>query len=303
MTDRPWHSPYIGMVLRTKTKIALASLAYRAIATARALVGRNNYVTVRRRGVLWHLDLREGIDFSIYLLGSFERSTVIALESLVKPGNVIFDIGANIGAHTLGLARAAGPSGCVFAFEPSDFAFAKLKANLNLNPDLELRTEAHQILFAAEVNAPLPNEIYASWPLAPETHSHVHPKHRGRLLTTSHGHVDTLDSYAERRSIDRLDLIKIDVDGDEYPVLKGGARTLDRFRPILLMEMSPYVHSKREQDFAALVTLLRDTGYSLQEASTSKPLPLEVNELEALVPDGASINVVARATETINKHR
>jgi len=107
----------------------------------------------------------EGIDFSIYLLGAFERSTVRALQKLVIPGSVVFDIGANIGAHTLGLARSVGPAGRVFAIEPSDFAFAKLKRNLALNPELESRTHAHQILLAAEIEALLPPTIYASWPL------------------------------------------------------------------------------------------------------------------------------------------
>ena len=103
-------------MLTTKTKVSLASLAYKFIATGRTMAGKNNRVTVRRRGLMWSLDLSEGIDFSIYLLGAFERSTVITLEKLVKPGDVVFDIGANIGAHTLGLARSVGSAGRVFAF-------------------------------------------------------------------------------------------------------------------------------------------------------------------------------------------
>ncbi|HMD06853.1 MAG TPA: FkbM family methyltransferase [Candidatus Acidoferrum sp.] len=280
-------------MLTTKTKISLASLAYKFIATGRAVAGKNNCATVRRRGLMWSLDLSEGIDFSIYLLGAFERSTVITLEKLVKPGDVVFDIGANIGAHTLGLARSVGPTGGVFAFEPTDFAFDKLKRNLALNPELQARTHPRQILLAASAAGDAPKEIFASWPLEEDTS--VHPKHRGRPVTARNAAVDTLDRFVAREGIERLNVIKIDVDGHELPVLQGGLAVLTKFRPVLVMELSPYVHAEEHNSFPALVALLRDAGYSIQHASTWAPLPLKENELEALIPDGASINVIARS--------
>ncbi|MGC2671009.1 MAG: FkbM family methyltransferase [Candidatus Acidiferrum sp.] len=280
------------MMLTTKTKISLASLAYKFIAAGRAVAGKNSSATVRRRGLMWSLDLNEGIDFSIYLLGAFERSTVITLEKLVKPGDVVFDIGANIGAHTLGLARSVGSAGRVFAFEPTDFAFDKLKRNLALNPELQAHTYPRQVLLAAEPAEGAPKEIFASWPL--EKDASVHPKHRGRQVAASKATVDTLDRIVAREGIERVDVIKIDVDGHELPVLQGGLAVLKKFRPILVMEMSPYVHAEEHNSFPSLVALLRDAGYSIQHASTWAPLPLQERELEALIPDGASINVIAR---------
>ncbi|HXM92980.1 MAG TPA: FkbM family methyltransferase [Candidatus Dormibacteraeota bacterium] len=279
-------------MLTTKTKVSLAALAYRYIAMARAMVGKDDCVTVSRGDLRWCLDLSEGIDFSIYLFGAFERSTAVTLRKLVKPGDVVFDIGANIGAHTLGLARSAGPTGRVFAFEPADFAFAKLKRNLALNPALEARTHPRQILLAAAPAEHVQQEIYASWPLRKD--NSVHAKHRGRLVTARNASVDTLDRFVECESIDRLNLIKIDVDGHELPLLQGGLKLLTKFRPVLVMEMSPYVHAEQHHSFSALVALLRDAGYSLQDANNWAPLPLQAGELEARIPDGASINVIAR---------
>lgn len=274
-------------------KIALAGIAYRTVVIGRMIAGKDDCAIVRRGGAQWQLDLNEGIDFSIYLLGAFEKSTVQTLRKLVRPGDIVFDIGANIGAHTLGLAMDVGPRGRVFAFEPTDFAFAKLERNLALNPELRARTDARQVLLAAEPTAPCQAEIYASWPL--RTDAPVHPKHRGRLATTTGASVDTLDSLVEREGIERLNLIKIDVDGAEYPVLMGGVRTIKKFRPTLVMEMSPYVHAEQNQSFEALVALLQEYGYSLQDASTWEPLPLRSDLLEALIPDGAGINVIAQA--------
>jgi FkbM family methyltransferase len=282
-------------MLTTKTKVSLASLAYRCVSAARAVAGKGNSAIVTRGGVRWSLDLGEGIDFSIYLLGAFEPSTAATLQKLVSPGDVVFDIGANIGAHTLGLTRSVGPTGRVFAFEPTDFAFAKLRRNLALNPELESRTLASQILLAAAPAEHSQPEIYASWPL--EKQDAVHPKHRGRLASTRGAVVETLDRFVAGHSISRLDLIKIDVDGHELPVLRGGLGVLEKFHPVLVMEMSPYIHAEEKNSFADLVALLRDAGYSIQDADTWNPLPLEASKLEALIPDGASINVMARPTQ------
>jgi FkbM family methyltransferase len=287
-------------MLTTKTKVSLASIAYRCISAARFVAGKDNSVIVDRGGLRWALDLCEGIDFSIYLLGAFERFTVKTLQKLVKHDDVVFDVGANIGAHTLGLARSVGPAGRVFAFEPTDFAFAKLKRNLALNPDLDARTLASQVLLAAAPAEHSQPEIYASWPLKKQ-HA-VHPKHRGRLVTTRGAVVNTLDRFVAQHPIPRLDLIKIDVDGHELPVLRGGLGVLEKFHPVLVMEMSPYVHAEEQNSFADLVTLLCDAGYSIQDADTWDPLPLEASKLEALIPDGASINVIARPTKKTDCH-
>lgn len=279
-------------VLTTKTKVALAGLAYKAISRSRSLIGKDDCVIVERHGVNWELDLREGIDFSIYLLGAFEPGTKATLKKLVKPGDIVFDIGANIGAHTLGIAQSVGAFGKVYAFEPTDFAFEKLCRNLALNPEVASRTAPQQILLAASPSDRSESEIYASWPL--ENANAVHPKHRGRLVSTSRATVDTLDAFVSRNSIARLDLIKIDVDGHELPVLTGARETLARFHPTLVMEMSPYIHAEHQHSFAEFVALLAAFQYSLTDADSGAPVPLDAAQLQRLIPDGASINVVAR---------
>jgi FkbM family methyltransferase len=279
-------------MLTTKSKVALAGLAYRFISLGRRAAGQGNQVVVRRGGFRWSLDLNEGIDFSIYLLGGFEKSTARTLRQLVKPGDVTFDIGANVGAHTLGLADSVGRSGRVFAFEPSEFAYAKLKTNLALNPPLALRTEVMQLMLRDSAAGKAQPEIYASWPLA--TSAALHPKHRGRLVPTTGAAVDTLDRFVEHTDISRLNLVKLDVDGHELPVLRGGFSVLTRLRPILVMELSPYIHAEERNSFPELVRLLAHAGYSIEELGTRRKLPLDAVQLEGLVPDGASINVIAR---------
>ncbi|MEP7320813.1 MAG: FkbM family methyltransferase [Saprospiraceae bacterium] len=121
-------------LLNTKNKIALASLCYKGIHALRALAGKSDITFVKRKKINWHLELNEGIDFSIYLLGSFEPGTINLYSKLLqnKPNAVVFDIGANIGSHTLPLAKIISPGkGIVYAFEPTKWAFEKLQRNIN----------------------------------------------------------------------------------------------------------------------------------------------------------------------------
>lgn len=285
-------------MLATKTKLALAAAASSLVSGGRTLLGRDSSATVRRGGLRWQLDLREGIDFSIYLLGGFERGTAAALRSLVQPGSVVFDIGANVGAHTLGMARSVGPAGCVVAVEPSDEAFAKLVRNVSINPEFEGRVRLRQLLLAASGEAAAPAALYASWPLHPT--GPVHPKHGGRLVTATGASVDTIDRLMAREGLGRLDLIKLDVDGFEARVLEGGLGTLRRYQPTIVMELAPYVHAEAGGSFADLVGLLRALGYAVVEAGTGRAVPLDVEELRRRIPDGASLNVIARASRAAN---
>jgi FkbM family methyltransferase len=280
-------------MLTTKTKVSLAGAAYKVISFGRKLIGKSDSAIVQRNGISYHLDLNEGIDFSIYLLGAFEPGTHKTLQKLAKPGDIVFDIGANIGAHTLAIAQSVGPSGKVYAFEPADFAVNKLKRNLALNPELQARTYPQQILLVASFSGQPEREIYASWPL--ESDGAVHPKHRGRLVSAEHAAVETLDDFVCREGISRLDLVKLDVDGHELPVLQGGGETLCRFKPTLVMEMSPYIHAEFDHCFIDFVDFLKHAGYELRDADTGKAVPLDAAQLERLIPDGASINVVAQS--------
>jgi len=280
------------MIITTKRKVQLAALAARVIVSFRRLSGSGSVVVARRGGVWWELDLNEGIDFSIYLLGAFERSTAAALRKLLRPGDVAMDIGANVGSHTLGMAKSVGDGGRVFAFEPTDFAFSKLQRNLSLNPQLQGHTRTAQTFLGAGHGQSVPAGLYAKWPLF--NREGVHPKHRGQMATTLCAKYSSLDEFASRERISRIDLIKIDVDGNELPVLQGALNSLQRYKPTLVMEMSPYIHAEQNQNFADLVQLLAALGYSLTDIDSGRTVPRVAAELEQLIPDGAGINVIAR---------
>jgi FkbM family methyltransferase len=245
---------------------------------------------VVRNGVTYDLDLSQGIDFAIYL-GGFERNTAVALNKLTEPSSLVLDIGANIGAHTLHLANLVGPEGRVMAFEPTNFAFGKLRRNLDLNPSLASRVEAFHCFLTASDGASVPNAIYSSWPLAVE--AGLHAKHLGREMQTKSAQARSLDSILSQRADRKVQLVKLDVDGFECDVLRGATSLLRDARPTFVMELAPYVLEERGASLDQLVSYFIPNGYAFYDERTQERLPSEAKELQRLVADGESMNVIA----------
>lgn len=157
--------------------------------------------------------------------GIYEPRLMDFLASRDTNGWVCVDIGANVGAISLLLAKLVGPEGKVFAIEPGPPNVARLNANFELNPDLAAQTEIvacgmgrtrSELWWAEEKDNP-GNAMLA------QEGSHRIP-------------VDTLDNFVREHDLDGLDFIKIDVEGMELDVMQGGKQSLLRFRPMLYFE-------------------------------------------------------------------
>lgn len=242
---------------------------------------------VRRRQVLatvdgmtFLFDLGETIDLAFYLQ-QFEPEVVAAIDHHCRKGMVVFDIGANIGAHTLRFARNVGAEGCVYAFEPTDFAFKKLQKNLSLNAFPHAKA-----VHVALSDRNLPDQqidFRASW-----------RTDGARADGTSRVDFCRLDDWCGQNGVDRVDLIKIDVDGNEFPILTGGRDVLERNRPLLLMEVvGPHFENPEANPFK----FLWDLGYEFRDLVSGKQYR-SLEEMQAPLPSGdfgmtVSYNVIA----------
>ncbi len=278
--------------MKTTHKIGIARAIYHAVHAGRKLLGRTDQEIVVRDGITYDLDLSQGIDFAIYLGGIFERSTAIALSKLTEPSSLVLDIGANIGAHTMRLAQLVGPRGRVMAFEPTDFAFRKLRRNVDLNPSLSSRVETFHCFLTISDGTTVPGAIYSSWPLAADTG--LHPKHLGQEMQTELAEARSLDSMLAERADRKVQLVKLDVDGFECDVLRGATSLLRDARPIFVMELAPYVLEERGTSLDQLLSYFIPNGYLLYDERTQSRLPSTAKELQMLVASGESMNVIAR---------
>jgi hypothetical protein len=136
------------------------------------------------------------------------------------PGAVGIDVGANYGFVSMVMAAAAGSTGRVFAFEADPIVFTGLQRNVELNA-LQQRCQMMLTFVAAESQG---------------------------------GERTAIDDFIDAQRLDRMDFLKIDVDGPELQVLVGARRTLVRFRPVVVVEMT--------RDHQAIHDLLQSAGYT-----------------------------------------
>jgi FkbM family methyltransferase len=285
------------MNISTKAKIYLASLINRPIVFIFNSVFGTRIRKVERRGIFWELDLTEGIDFSIFLFGLFEKETSQAIRRLVTNNSIVIDIGANIGAHTLPMAELVGKKGKVYAIEPTNYAYSKLTNNLLINEGLSKRVQADQIILINNGGEGKVKDLYSSWPLSTGTKdSQRHSVHQGVLRTISGAGEMTLDDYVSMNNLMSLDLIKLDVDGNELEVLRGAKNVLKKMKPTLIMELAPEQYDN-QNDFLKVVEILVSEGYRYYSLDEKTQYPIEPHALIRNIPTNGSINVVARAVK------
>ena len=278
------------MILRTKHKIFIASIAFRFVRILRGVQGKDMQGQLKRAGFNWQLDLREVVDFMIYISGGFEAYLSRFIRNNVKEGDVVMDIGANIGAHTLAMGKSVGKSGRVYAIEATEYAYSKLQSNIALNPAISDQIEAIHCILAASDDAADSVEIHSSWPF--ESDAERHTSHQGVTKSVGQANHISLDTLVATHGITRLDLIKMDVDGHEWDVLSGGRHTFESIRPTIVMEIAPDYHDpEHAKGFFNIHQFLSELGYTFHDFN-GKPLPELAQALAATIPDGASKNVV-----------
>ncbi|PWW07523.1 FkbM family methyltransferase [Paenibacillus cellulosilyticus] len=162
--------------------------------------------------------------------GYYEPHIMNALRNIVRPNAICLDIGANIGAISLGMSTYAS-QGKVYAFEPSEANFNFLTYNVkqnnrgNIEPlKLGVFDKNTEMQFSYI-------DFGGGW-------SHITTEHAAR------GHQETvqcvrIDDWTRERMLSKLDLIKLDVEGAEVPALKGMERTIALYKPDLIVEFNP----------------------------------------------------------------
>jgi FkbM family methyltransferase len=184
---------------------------------------------------------------SIEVYGEYFESEVNVFRHFVTAGDVVLDIGANIGTHTLALARLVGPQGLVFAFEPQRIVFQTLCANMALNS-----LDNVHCINAVVGETPARLGLSDPDPHIPNNFGGVQVAMLAGAPQAAPVDCVVLDDFL---AIGRLRLIKIDVEGMEAEVLRGASQTLARFKPIL------YVENDCVDKSPELVSLPKECGY------------------------------------------
>jgi FkbM family methyltransferase len=202
------------------------------------------------------------------LTGCYDLETAAIIERFVKLGDVCIDIGANVGAISFALAKKVGAHGKVYSFEPGGFLFGRLVDNIRLNPGYEKIICPFKVGFSDKKEARFWNEDKQNRGNASFLFLDSNQDERVELISFDH--------LISEQNLDRLDFVKIDVEGMEYEVIKGAVETIRKYKPILWYETGFFDKGfwaeilREEKVVLATENLLSGMGYKFYKLDAER---------------------------------
>eukprot|EP00746_Dinoflagellata_sp_MGD_P009582 gnl/MRDRNA2_/MRDRNA2_119513_c0_seq1.p1 gnl/MRDRNA2_/MRDRNA2_119513_c0~~gnl/MRDRNA2_/MRDRNA2_119513_c0_seq1.p1 ORF type:complete len:516 (+),score=70.46 gnl/MRDRNA2_/MRDRNA2_119513_c0_seq1:140-1687(+) len=174
---------------------------------------------------------------AVRITGTWDTEELRLLKALARPGDTFLDIGCHVGTYTVPLAMHVGPHGAVHSFEPFRLLFQLLNANVAINGLSNVFTHPFALGERVEMRrVRSPSLVKASNVGATRVVDQGPPQWSSANVHQYDGEEDvrivTLDDFA----LDRVDILKVDVEGMLYPMLKGASKTIERHRPFLVVE-------------------------------------------------------------------
>ena len=212
---------------------------------------------VERRGGLWWA-MNPGDYIHQDLFWSSAKDAAEIRESLrsMPMGGVMFDLGANFGYYAIKVATELHGDCHVYAFEPNPLTMQRFRKNLELNSTRGVYPQEEGLS-----DAPGRASVV-------DIPGHSGGAYLDQALNLGHGipggiHVTTLDLFCEQHHIDRIDLIKVDIEGAELRALRGGVETIRRLKPVILIEFNPHTLEREGRSVRDVVVFLEDLGYAI----------------------------------------
>ena len=218
----------------------------------------------RRDGRWWCLDRGDYICQDLYWSSANDRAEIRQALRSIPAGGVMLDVGANYGYYSITIASRLRQNCTIHAFEPNCMIFQRLRKNVELNSARAVT--AHQVGLSDQEGTAAIVEVHG---------------HSGATYLRP-GHdvaVTSLDRFCESTSLNRVDLIKIDAEGAELRILRGGRGTLDRFRPTLLLELNTPTLERENASPAEVLSLLREREYRIYSIKPKREIMLGADQL------------------------
>ncbi|MEK6206429.1 MAG: FkbM family methyltransferase [Chloroflexota bacterium] len=217
-----------------------------------------NDVHSMRDGFALHLDPGDPLQRAMAAQRRYESDVTWVYPYLLRPGDRVVDGGAHIGYLTLLASRCVGPSGEVHAFEPVPRTFAALEENVRLNGAANVRL--NRVALAARAG-----EIELEVPIDPDGEGLLAwgatSVHLGRG-SIERAPAQTLDEYARAHRLERIALLKLDLEGAELEALRGMDELLRGSRiAYIVCELNTFLADAQGQTYDATREYCQRFGY------------------------------------------
>jgi FkbM family methyltransferase len=188
----------------------------------------------------------------------YEQSAFKVMGKILKPGDLVVDVGANIGLYSVAIARLVYPSGKVFSFEPASESFMALLDHVRRN-NLANMIEAYMCVIGDQ-----PGGCIFTQDGVLGTNRIGGSKSQSKNAKTVFREVRTLDQFFNQKRL-LPDFIKIDVEGYEMSVLKGAQEILSRKKCPILCELHPGYWETMDLDACDFIERAEKLGYHILE--------------------------------------
>lgn len=189
-----------------------------------------------------------------YGMPSLDAPEINFLKKIIRTGDTVFDIGANIGYYGLIAAKKVGPAGMVYMFEPASATRKILEENIRLNGISNAK-----ISNCAFGDNDGEKEIFLN---SQSGLASFNQTFRGSVIGSEIVKCVTLDKFIGEHAIDRIDFLKIDVEGFEPEVLRGGKNFLNNRRGTIIMaELDGKNLSPSDRSAAFAINFMKNLGY------------------------------------------
>jgi FkbM family methyltransferase len=195
---------------------------------------------------------------ALYVSGTYEPNTLVVLRQLLRAGDIFLDAGANVGVISLVASRFVGPAGYVFSFEPSEREFSRMVNNLGRNDAPNIRP------IRAAVTS---SEGTATLRVAPASFAGLNtlgtefPYEGVETQSLETVRTCTLDGFVSETRVERVAVVKLDIEGAEVWALRGATELLKQHRPALILEVFSRSLEANGCTRDDLEQLLNATGY------------------------------------------
>jgi len=237
-----------------------------------------------RKDINYKLNLRQGIDLSIFIFGSFQNKiTSILTKIIINKKNQKFfsvlDIGSNIGDKSLSLAKnllnKKIKNFLIYSIEPTEFAINKQIENLNLNKGLKKKIRIFPLFITNTKNNI--KEAFSSWDLFKKNNI-IHGGQK-KLFSKNTKSI-SLDNFIKNNKIKNVLLIKIDVDGNELDVLYSAKKFLLKNSPYIIIEFSQSALEAKGVSINNFYKFIKNINYSIYDLNLkkiTKNIPISIN--------------------------
>jgi FkbM family methyltransferase len=217
MTSRP------GLLRRLASRAPRRSDALTRRLAKHFAHGGDPLVLTDRHGMRFVLHPWELDSLGELMSKAFYEPDFRAIGKFLKTGDVAFDVGANVGTHSLAMSRCVGPLGKVHAFEPVPDTAWLMRENLALNRVTNVDLSGTAISDAARtLEMKVYDQRYSAWnPFGGASFDGIEP------VGTIDVQTESLDQVAQTRGVERIGFLKIDVEGYEIDALRGATGLLD----------------------------------------------------------------------------